>query len=342
MKASLGTTTTTSTATQVDIPKSKMVSKGTITAAQPTKSPISDFLLETEARVVFYTGLKLHERQCLWDFLGPAKSELEIIGFKPKKTSGELRSLSVQCQFLLCLMILRRNKSFKEIHVAYRISGDTLVGKVFRTWIQFLYFKFRDIKDIMFIPKKDLPKPLPRHFNNKLLRDVRVIIDGTELKAQSSTNYKQQGNMFSSYKHHTTLKLLIGVSPSGMGMFISDAFEGSISDREIVLQSGFLEYIDPGDCVLADRGFTIEDLLLEREAKLIIPPFLSGRTVFTEEEVQRTRVIAKARSHIERYNWRFKKFEFLKGVIPHYHFPYISQAVYICACLANFSLPLAK
>ena len=44
-------------------------------------------------------------------------------------------------------------------------------------------------------------------------------------------------------------------------MFVSDCFEGSISDKQITRKSGFLDKILPGDVVLADRGFTIHDLL---------------------------------------------------------------------------------
>jgi hypothetical protein len=43
------------------------------------------------------------------------------------------------------------------------------------------------------------------------------------------------------------------------------------------LKSGFFDKINPGDLILADRGFTIEDLLIAREASLNIPPFL-GKT----------------------------------------------------------------
>ena len=37
--------------------------------------------------------------------------------------------------------------------------------------------------------------------------------------------------------------------------------------------SGFLDFLNPGDVVMADRGFLIKELLNERHVKLIIPPF---------------------------------------------------------------------
>jgi hypothetical protein len=93
---------------------------------------------------------------------------------------------------------------------------------------------------------------------------------------------------------------LIGVAPSGAASFISDCFEGSMSDRESVLQSGFLDYIEKGDLVLADRGFQIGDLLSKKGATLNIPPFLKGRKAFNLDETQTTKIIAKARIHVER------------------------------------------
>ena len=52
-------------------------------------------------------------------------------------------------------------------------------------------------------------------------------------------------------------------------MFCSDLFEGSISDRQITIDSGFLDFIEAGDLVLADRGFVIHDLLSSKNASLI-------------------------------------------------------------------------
>ena len=76
------------------------------------------------------------------------------------------------------------------------------------------------------------------------------------------------------YKNHVTLKGLVGIAPSGAITFISQLYSGSISDREIVERSGFLKLeFDNGDTVMADKGFTIEDLL-PLGVTLNIPPFL--------------------------------------------------------------------
>ena len=67
-----------------------------------------------------------------------------------------------------------------------------------------------------------------------------------------------QGNSFSSYKHANTSKCLIAVTPNGGACFVSDLFEGDISDVEIFEESGILKHIEPYDVILADRGFPVQ------------------------------------------------------------------------------------
>ena len=86
---------------------------------------------------------------------------------------------------------------------------------------------------------------------------VISISDCTELHCESTTNYTQQGNLYSNYKHNCTIKSLIAVTPAGHPSFISYGFEGSISDYEITKVSGFIDHLKPGDHVLMDRGFLI-------------------------------------------------------------------------------------
>ena len=54
----------------------------------------------------------------------------------------------------------------------------------------------------------------------------------------------------------------MGISPKGVFTFIGQLYTGSISDREMVERSGFLGLpFSKGDTVMADKGFTIEDIL---------------------------------------------------------------------------------
>ena len=48
-------------------------------------------------------------------------------------------------------------------------------------------------------------------------------------------------------------------------------------DKVITQECGFLDHIEPGDVILADRGFNISDELAIRGAKLEIPSFTKGK-----------------------------------------------------------------
>ena len=149
-------------------------------------------------------------------------------------------------------------------------------------------------------------------------------------------NYARQGNLFSSYKHHTTFKCLIAVNPNGAASFVSDLYEGAVSDVDIFEKCGILNHIEPGDALLVDKGFTVQSLLLPKKATIFIPPFLGKRDSFTKEEVILTKRIAKARIHVERFNERLKEFRLIAKTIPLNLAPIASQLVYVCSCLVNF------
>ena len=55
---------------------------------------------------------------------------------------------------------------------------------------------------------------------------------------EGTLNYKAQGNIYSTYKSRPTAKVLVGVNPHGGAVFVSDAYEGSISDYAITKDSG--------------------------------------------------------------------------------------------------------
>ena len=78
------------------------------------------------------------------------------------------------------------------------------------------------------------------------------------------------------------------MSPSGSITFVSELYDGSVSDKEIVRKSGILEkeLWFPGDSFMEDRGFTVESDLKELKFDLNIPSFLGGRAQLTSAEVK--------------------------------------------------------
>lgn len=152
-----------------------------------------------------------------------------------------------------------------------------------------------------------IDKSMPEDFKAKY-KSTRVITDCTEVRCQLPSSLQLNGELFSSYKNHTTLKGLVGISPSGAVTFVSQLYTGSISDRETVYHSGFLDLpFDEGDSVMADKGFTVEDLL-PLGVKLNIPPFLGSSKQMPAEEVIQTQEIASLRIHVERVINKIKNF----------------------------------
>ena len=77
------------------------------------------------------------------------------------------------------------------------------------------------------------------------------------------------------------MKCLIAVNPNGAACFISDLYEGSIDDVTLFSQCGILNYINTGDSLLVDKGFTVQDLLNPHQTIAFIRSFLGKRPTFT-------------------------------------------------------------
>lgn len=87
-------------------------------------------------------------------------------------------------------------------------------------------------------------------------------------------------------------------------------------DRFITLNSGFLGHLHAGDEVMGDRGFTIRDLLEERNVCLVKPAFTRKKSHLTNEQVTRTRRIANGRIHTESASRRLKVYKILSQTVP--------------------------
>ena len=162
-----------------------------------TKYRITNFILKgDEETAKKWTGLSYTARNSLWNFL-EGKEELTMWG-RDGVLSGNMKSMTVLDQFLLTLLILRKDWNFKDVATVFDLH-EQIVSSTFKTWLQFMYITFKENEAFFFTEKKDIDKSkLPSCFQQpKEFREVRVVIDCTEIFIQSSKSYEQQSNTFS-------------------------------------------------------------------------------------------------------------------------------------------------
>ena len=245
-----------------------------------------------------------------------------------------VEKISTEDQLLLTLMRLRLDCSFIDLGHRFDISEST-VDNIFHTWLFVLH-------EVLVVGMDTIPSVrknktcLPGSFTE--FSNCRIILDCSEFQvANARDNMETQKQTYSNYKSRNTFKALIGVAPNGVITFVSNLYPGSKSDKEIVRDSCILEELQPGDLVLADKGFLIQDLM-PRGVSLNLPPFLTNG-VFTKQESVLTIKIARARIHVERAIGRIKQYSIL-DFFPHHMRRYATMIVKVCAALVNLQNPL--
>lgn len=161
------------------------------------------------------------------------------------------------------------------------------------------------------------------------------------MRTETPATIEQQWALFSHYKGCHTVKFLIAILPNGTVTFISDAYGGPTSDTYITIDSGFLEHIEAGDVVLADKGFPgIKAPVENKHGVMVFPPFSKGQLQFTNEEMEMTYQVAQVRIHVERAIQRVKVFNILNSRVPTELIPSMTDIVRMCCVLVNLQPPI--
>ena len=129
---------------------------------------------------------------------------------------------------------------------------------------------------------------------------VSIIIDCFELFIERPSSHRARALTWSTYKHHNTVKCLIGRAPQGSISFISQGYGGKASDNFVTEHCGCLNKLLPGNCVMADRGFNAADCVGSVGASVVMPSFTKGVQQLSPTEVEQSRRISNVRIHIER------------------------------------------
>ena len=101
---------------------------------------------------------------------------------------------------------------------------------------------------IIWFDRPRIQARMPPRFR-ALYPKTRVIIDGTEIKTERPSKQKLRIHLWSNYKSAYTIKLLVGIAPSGEFTFISKSFGGRATDTEITVRSGIVRLLEKGDQV---------------------------------------------------------------------------------------------
>ena len=232
-------------------------------------------------------------------------------------------------------MKLRQAKDDQELAIFFDISQMT-VGRVFKTWLSFIYFQLKELN--LWISQEIIEQHMPRSFMSSF-PNTRLIIDATEIPIEKPKKISDQSATFSTYKHKNTLKSLIGISPRGVVTFVSDCYGGSTSDRQIVEKSDLLlnpSKFEPGQAIMADRGFCVQDLFANRNVQINVPTSMKGKNQLPAETVIKDRRIASKRVHIERIIGLAKTYKILSQPLHHSYLHLGSRILFVCFAICNF------
>ena len=152
------------------------------------------------------------------------------------------RKLSKMNTLIMFFLRIRLNYGIEDIAYRFNITKGQ-VSKHFHNVLDTLYIKTKPL--IKWPEREVLQLTMPTSFR-KFFKKCAVIIDCTEVFVERPTDLLARAQVWSNYKHHSTIKFLIGITPQGTISYISNCAGGRKSDKQIVEESTLVNYLLPG------------------------------------------------------------------------------------------------
>ena len=287
-----------------------------------------DSLRDNDEKVKYLTGL-------------PGYSVLHTLYVYLEEYIPSRNSMSKFESLILVLVKLRLNLSNQFLAYEFNLTTAT-ISRIFSDVLDIMFIRMKPF--IMWPDRETLRKTTPMQFRKHFGTRCAAIIDCFEVFIERPSNIRARAETWSSYKHHNTVKFLIGITPQGVICFLSRSWGGRSSDKHITENSGFLDLILPGDLILADRGFDIQDSIGSVCAEVKIPAFTKGKSQLSPIDVETTRRLANVRIHVERVIGLVRqKYTILSSTLPidmlltrhPEDTPTIDKIAHVCCALAN-------
>lgn len=256
-----------------------------------------------------------------------------------QKDYGKLirtHQMPLKYQVVLTFMRLKLDLPFASLSALFECTATTCKS-IFTDVLKHLAVHLKCA--IPWLSKEQILERIPKCFKPSY-RNTRVILDCTEVSVTKTDCAKCRIMTYSQYKSKHTIKLMLGVAPSGVLTFITPVYGGRASDKEIFKQSNVVQFVEPHeDAIMVDRGFLIDDICTEHFIEVFRPPFLK-QSRFSGSESTKNTSIARARVHVERMIQRIKIFKIFQSTIPWGMLPFINDMFIVCSGIANLGKPI--
>jgi hypothetical protein len=171
---------------------------------------------------------------------------------------------------------------------------------------------------------------------------VAIVLDGTYIYIQKSSNYAFQRKSYSTHKRRPLLKPFMVVAPDGYIIDVFGPYPGTVNDAAIMKKhSEFIwAALEEGDVVLVDRGFIdVADHLAALGLDVQMPDLKSGNQL-TTDQANRTRLVTKCRFIVEARNGHLKLcFRDFDRVWPNQSIPHMMKDFRIACAILNVFHP---
>lgn len=205
---------------------------------------------------------------------------------------------------------IRTGHSHEEIGLLCRVSKATvtrrcdLVRNHLKSVVVPLYLNVERNRQELVAQKSVISRLL---FDKDDTETVHIILDGTYIYLQKSSNYKFQKQTYNSHKKRNYFKIMMGVTTSGkivftLGPFTANDNDASITTKLLNFNGPEIDIFRPKDVFIVDRGFRDCVVNLMNRGFIVQMPACSHKAQLTTKESNETRLVTKVRYDVERVN----------------------------------------